>query len=306
MKKIIIELLSRSKLFKRLSLSAFPDSLAYAVSSLNKNQSRLKRLESRGYQSLPSNFGIKRSSDTIFILGSGSSINEMTDGDFSLISKHDSIGFNLWLIHPFVPSFYVFQSTKSKYQGTLLSLMEKRAGDYSKTEIIVRGDSAPDDDSDIKEIFRLRFGREPIWHLSEFPINSSLRVEISELVQFLKNLDLWGREELSPKIPKFAGTAGLIISLCYQMGYQNIVLCGVDMNDSPHFYNSRRYEDLFPNLDLPPLAPSKLVKSGFFKDQKRWIIDLSKALAAEGVAVSLFSKRSTLAEHLPLWPKPQA
>lgn len=48
-------------------------------------------------------------SDTFFILGSGASVCELNQEDFSHIEKNVSIGVNTWPFHPFVPDIYAFE-----------------------------------------------------------------------------------------------------------------------------------------------------------------------------------------------------
>lgn len=53
-------------------------------------------------------FQYHKKSDTLFILGSGASVNEITHQQWSLIKQKDSVGFNNWLIHEHIPDFYMF------------------------------------------------------------------------------------------------------------------------------------------------------------------------------------------------------
>lgn len=59
----------------------------------------LPLLETLNLQSL-------RTSDTLFVLGSAWSINDISDARWKIIGKHDSIGLNFWPAHPFVPSIF--------------------------------------------------------------------------------------------------------------------------------------------------------------------------------------------------------
>jgi hypothetical protein len=49
-------------------------------------------------------------------------------------------------------------------------------------------------------------------------------------------------------IPKFGSTITELITLGLMMGYKKIVLCGIDMNDGGHFYDSDRYFTQYPYL----------------------------------------------------------
>ena len=52
------------------------------------------------------NLSSYKQSDTLFILGSGGSIATCSDKQWETIGKHDSIGFNFWLLHEFVPTYF--------------------------------------------------------------------------------------------------------------------------------------------------------------------------------------------------------
>ncbi len=63
----------------------------------------------------------KKTSDTLVILGSGSSINNISDETWGKISKFNSIGFNWWCHHQFGPTFYVIReqaNTKHRNKAT--------------------------------------------------------------------------------------------------------------------------------------------------------------------------------------------
>ena len=47
-----------------------------------------------------------KTSDRIYILGSGKSILDITKEEWKVIKKHDTIGFNHWYVHDFEPTFY--------------------------------------------------------------------------------------------------------------------------------------------------------------------------------------------------------
>ena len=51
-----------------------------------------------------------KSSDTVFLLGSGRSINEIREDRWQVIGRHDSIAMNFWLAHAFVPRIYLFEN----------------------------------------------------------------------------------------------------------------------------------------------------------------------------------------------------
>ncbi len=78
-----------------------------------------------------------KTSDTVFILGSGWSINEIPDNRWDVIGRHDTIGFNFWPVHPFVPRIFVFENLCTSIQQDLyrafFTTIQRRAQDYRLT-----------------------------------------------------------------------------------------------------------------------------------------------------------------------------
>jgi hypothetical protein len=56
----------------------------------------------------------RKKSDTLVILGSGKSINEISKIHWEEFAGYDTIGFNFWPVHSFVPSFYFFETPRDK------------------------------------------------------------------------------------------------------------------------------------------------------------------------------------------------
>ncbi len=54
-----------------------------------------------------------KQSDTVFILGSGASINALSSADWEKVKKADSIGFNYFLVHDHVPTYYFYETPYS-------------------------------------------------------------------------------------------------------------------------------------------------------------------------------------------------
>jgi hypothetical protein len=89
------------------------DTLPYTVDELNGIYVANSNFVQIGLGSIfNEDFKYKKTSDTLYILGSGPSINHLSSKCFSLIKEADSIGFNFWFAHEFVPSFYCFQHTR--------------------------------------------------------------------------------------------------------------------------------------------------------------------------------------------------
>jgi hypothetical protein len=194
-----------------------------------------------------------KKSETVFILGSGSSINQLRDHQWDIIASSDSIGFNFWLIHDFIPSLFFFELPRDLDRRMILSkLLNKKSRDYQETPIVV------------KKVF----GHEKEGLLDFIP------QKIYSNIFFARTVDLVSRNEpqhlllLQKRLKAlqklryitkdssqirilFQQRASLsyLIIFAYMMGYNNIVLCGIDLNNTNYFFSER--ETYYQHKGIP-------------------------------------------------------
>lgn len=193
----------------------------------------------------------KKNSDKIFILGSGPSINELGENEWSHISKHDSWGFNFWFSHPFIPTSYIVQATSGKdFDQIMKEIMIVRINDYLEKKCIfyARGDMVNAYLFHEKKIgkYLLDEGFE-ISYLAEYFIPSGCKVEPEILVNKMYSIGCFDLKE-NFGVPKFGSTIGLLIPLALMVAYREIILCGIDMNNNSHFFDSNYYWKKYPGL----------------------------------------------------------
>lgn len=81
----------------------------------------------------------KRSSDTLFVLGSGASVCQYSHDQWATIGMADSIGMNNWILHDFVPTFYAAELIADEsWLQTYSSNLIRRLPEYGHTLIILR------------------------------------------------------------------------------------------------------------------------------------------------------------------------
>ena len=78
--------------------------LKYLLSELRRDEYCRRQMGIRPFSDLDLR-ALKRS-DTLFVLASGTSINQIPPARWKVIDQHDSVGFNYWPIHSFVPTMY--------------------------------------------------------------------------------------------------------------------------------------------------------------------------------------------------------
>ena len=187
---------------------------------------------------IKSNIFENKNSDTLFILGSGESINSIKIWD--KIRKHDSVGFNYFIFNDFVPNFYIFESTYPEYEdeyNAQLSLIEKKINKFKS----------------IKVFLKISRGFEGIKKiLDKNSINYKLLFELnfnSNNVEELKTKITHKKYNLVKDFLLLGQGVASIERLCLKAffsGYKKIVLCGVDLNNSRYFFekNQSFTEDL--------------------------------------------------------------
>lgn len=291
----------RVKMFLGLG---FFEPFQYTINSLNSQEQFHTNLAPDKVQRIGQQDLADKKSRTLYVLGSGPSISSLTPQHFKAIAAADSLGFNFWIHHWFVPNYYLLQIPKNiDAKNELIRLIEEKRDEYLNCHVFLRGDHNRTAKKDLRRILEFGFGKMPMRHIPEFPISPESSIPVESQLRFLDNLGMLEKGRISKYVPKPAGTLGLGISLALQMGYDNIVLLGVDMKDTRHFFDGpqekttrRRVKSL--------LLPTKgtFMDKGFGASHKDWIIGLSKYLNVEkGTKIWLGTDGSSLSGELDRW-----
>jgi hypothetical protein len=186
-------------------------------------------------------------SDTVFVLGSGSSINSISVKHWAVIRNHDSIGFNFWPAHDFVPDIFVFESIGYDDQpvayDALRNLIEKRASHYSNVVKLITDVRV--DSYRRQLIFDMpnKF-RENLYVGYTTPVIARTEVELEAGLKYLRSSKAFVRSNQIPWLFKYGGSVVAVLSLAVRMNYRRIVLCGIDLGNQDYFYHCReRFPD---------------------------------------------------------------
>lgn len=245
-------------------------------------------------------------SDTVFILGSGESINDIDPDQWACIEKNDSIGFNFSVVHDHSPSLYFTEGTQSEpgYRN-LIENLQARAADYRSIPLVIlyeawcyANNTISDLDSDLR--------KQVYWHMP-YTIRNSTNEGVSAL------LDKWISKNTDPvlalnNIVAHGGSAGMIVAVSAMLGYKNIVLCGVDMINNTYFWEvNEQYADRGPvfnqSITLHATVDPKSVfrKHSIPMDDYLYLLD-DKLLKPRGIKLYVSSARSKLSSQLALYP----
>lgn len=171
----------------------------------------------------------EKKSEKIYILGCGSSINNITDEEWDLISKHDSIGVNYFYFHDFKPTAHFVELGKSQaafncIHEFLLCNKERNEPVFMQIRHLIYNET------------RLKSNKERV-HLYSPTTMQSKNTHI--LKKYLK-LFYFPPSKNKPLI-HHCSTLDCVINFAVRQGYKKICLVGVDLNNNQYFW------DAFPN-----------------------------------------------------------
>ncbi|MEY2371397.1 hypothetical protein [Lysinibacillus capsici] len=230
--------------------------LYYALEDMEAVDDAQERLEKEGFTCSYINKDTllkKKMSEKLFIMGSGSSINEYTPDIWNYIKENDSWGFNYFLVHPFIPTYYSFE-VPNKGDRTVLSNLI--------FNYMARDDYPLDYIKDVRYVEKNDFRffenkKESIPIVKDTSLYFKNRVESInqlKLIEILGGLD----EEFFVR-----GRPGSLISIVLngiKLGYKEIILCGVDLNNSDNFYNNPNFKI---DLEKYRIPINNKIKKGF-------------------------------------------
>ena len=186
----------------------------------------------------------KKKSDTQFVLGSGPSINKINFWD--KIRENDSIGFNFFLIHNFIPKFYLIEPTYIEIYKRLflnqLKLIKLKKKYLSETNLFINRMAS----YKILEKF-LKKNKIDFKLVTSFDMQSENETILKENLSS-KALNLASKFFLSGQ-----GCASLerIVLSSYFAGYKKIILCGIDLNNADYFYfQNENYDNNLKKITL--------------------------------------------------------
>lgn len=229
----------------------------------------------------------RRRSDTVFVFGSGASLNTLSTEDWADIACHDTFGFN-WFVHE--------RFVRCDFH-------------------LIRG--IPDTDRDptvwrpqLEEYFGL-IRTNPCFAETVFLVHGGFRAINGNRALGYRLLPpdrpvfRW-RTNVRDELPSRSLRNGLVhghstlqecVNAAYLLGWKHIVLAGVDLYDRRYFWLK---DDETRSVDVRRGAVATdshaRAGSGIVETLGRW----RQSLAAEGVELSVLNARSLLSETLPV------
>lgn len=185
-----------------------------------------------------------KTSDTIFILAPGSSINNYSESDFELISKSNSIGINNFVIHDFHPTVYLLETQPKDLN--YFKIVKKLKKQNSSSIFIYKGFSSLSNTKfknfinnifDMPKNLNVFFAKDAYLKGEWMNISSNIKSRVFDI-------------EKSDYIYNYISSLNYSVMLSYKLGYQNIVLCGFDMDHKYFYCEDAKYNDFSIKYNL--------------------------------------------------------
>ncbi len=257
-------------------------------------------------------FGAYRTSQTLFVLGSGASINRLDARQWSRIRSADSFGINNWIVHEFTPTYYGIEmptvdpaDVYSRTCENFLHNLDLAKSRYSSVPILyTRAHNRP---FPMRGVPAELAGN--LYQVPEVRLRGRSREAVRDHLAFAGRVG-W----LSPRARYDVGLtkrASLfrVVHFGVVGGYRNIVLCGVDLSTTAYFFQDdpAPYANRGCRLDHVAMLQRGAVHNTLDSDRGPLTIDVLLYLFAEqfllprGVRLFVASPSSALYPRIPLF-----
>jgi len=225
-----------------------------------------------------------RTSDTMFVFGSGMSLKSLTDAEWREIERHHTLGFNWFPRQRFVRCDYhlIREIAPGRGDDRTLRVQLEEYFDVLRANPYYRD-----------TIFLVQTG----WRA----VNGNQAIGL-QILPKTNRLFLWrtiiGRSEpsqsFSDGLTHAHGTLHECVNFAFLLGCTTIVLVGVDLYDRRHFWQTPE-EAASPVWD----ETHNTARHGLVELMGRWRVIFEE----RGVHLYVYNQKSLLAGALPVWPR---
>ena len=253
-----------------------------------------------------------KTSDTLFILGSGPSINGISRQRWQEIAKNDSVGFNFWPFHEFVPTYYFCESiglltdspaTDTRY-STVQKMLNLRASAYLDTVKIIT-DIKPPNEYQLLDYLPAAW-KQNLYAAYIEPVVARTPEEFAVGVRYMQRLGAFKRSDHIKWLFKYCGSLTAMITFGVKLGYKRMVLCGIDMGMQNYYFQD---PSIYPPdiTNYEPVPPSLIHHTARPRD---WMVPMQEVvpvlmdevLKKKKIELYLENSNSALAHCVPILP----
>ncbi|HDZ60905.1 MAG TPA: hypothetical protein ENH46_04320 [Candidatus Pacearchaeota archaeon] len=240
-----------------------------------------------------------KNTNTIVILGSGSSINEINEEQWKFIKSVDTIGINKWFIHNFIPTYYHYETYRYAQDLNPLLRLQEEFDFRNRYQNVLFFTSELDK----------KLGWHPVYRFEIFPNNAEVYTYPGYIskkfrAKYKVSFDDFSLN-LGDPVWRIRGSLTSVIHLAIQIGYKKIILSGVDLNNQDYFFDKfldlKKYGFYFDPTKHSGIGMHPTVfASGGKMGVVEFIEQLSQYLLDEyDIKLFVSNKKSLLYKYLP-------
>jgi hypothetical protein len=173
--------------------------------------------------------------EKLFIFGTGSSVNELTQDNFKEVNSGYSIGINKWIFHEFVVDCYLIELSNDlgeneKMRLQIIYLLDSKI----KKPVFLIYNNQGVNSLIIKSFLRgMDTDRVILYeYMRPYIFNDNLKIEFINLLNFLSVRKKSGVTSLG-----LGSSVERAVSLGILYGYSEIILLGVDLKNTKYFWS---------------------------------------------------------------------
>ena len=243
-----------------------------------------------------------------FILGTGTTINDLSIEEKKHIENSNSIGINLFVLSDLNPSFLTWEAPKNKdIENLYLNILAQKGKKFSQQNPkLLLFDNYINSKNDIFELYKYfndikLYSKATIFHFKKDDLTKIYHYLFHPFV-----LKLLGQSS----VYGFQSTVDRLTNLAMAVGFKKIVFAGIDLNNSSHFWDEITL-DYKIRSELDRLI-NKDKNNSHSTEQKKSVISASEIIKiqnqyanSKGIKFYTTSKKSKLSSFLPQYQFPK-
>ncbi|APD05864.1 hypothetical protein UJ101_00312 [Flavobacteriaceae bacterium UJ101] len=252
-----------------------------------------------------------KKSDTVFIVGSGTSINDISEEQWKHINKHDIICLNQSFMNKnFKPTIAFLEFAKMKEIREIAYKNWKNDAIYQNIPQIFSYLNIKAHILDKEEFSNFEYLKDYYCQVPYFHSIPNKRI-LFDLIKFREKSKIFPLN--NETLIHHLGSINKILNFCYLEGYKEIICLGLDMNNSRYFYEISEYDKVANIQYLRDFVPNdkkdknhgnadpKNYKGGFVPGDE-YIKEFNDLiLKPKGIQLFIGSKKAKLYPDLPYY-----
>ena len=250
---------------------------------------------------------------TLFILGSGESVEDLSAAEWSIVRQNFSIGINAWPLHPFVPdvlAFEPFNEASTDYLQLFEKVLAEERFSRKMPKILLFRPKSDLDGArylllpDHLKVNARIYGR--------YVPNSRNLDTLEKEISALEGLQNRGRIAESLLLDSGA-TVIRLVSLGLRLGFKKIVLLGIDLNGGQYFWEKNPERLIARGLKNFSPGFTRSIHQTMSREDKPFIVTevlnvLNAIMLRRDGSLYAGSSKSLLAGFFPIhqWQSPQS